>query len=654
MFLIQQENTYRLSDKKAGALAHIEPPCVIENGTQQALALVSRDGDAWCYQGVFDRVTVSIKRKNDGLFYIRRVWKNIAPHARRIKTVFRVAACFDVQKYLIPCVSINGNPFGTGKEPKGLEHEGKRWIFAYDRVSIPACTLTENADHALSLFASGESERSLVSSCSIWKDGDGTYHQELLHPAFESPLTYINRDTYGDAVDDAIALASGESFEVGIYVLLSTPRWESYGICDTLDKALTLFPEQGERKRLPLERIWSDTVSFAQSLISDYNGKKGFIIGFTLNKEGEFVHRADNCFELAWCGQNILLCRMFIEDYLRNKNAENLHTALEILDTRVKYGVAPSGLLLSQLRYCDNVENTASDTCNMGYGAYEFLRTWKTLNDAGIDKPAYLQAGLGLCDFFCKHDSPTYGFGKKWRHDGTCLDQSGTVGAFIIPALAKAYELTGRQKYLDTAERAMQFYVERDLDAFCCTAGALDTCCVDKETSIPFLISAVMLHRLTGKEIYKEYGKKAAYYFASWMFYYDPIYPSECDVARFGVRIRGLTSVSAQHHHLDPYAGLAVPYFWELAEITGDETFKRLGDTMFHAILQCIGDGELTIHGKKRPIGSQNEAIFHCHWGFKQGDPRGKLNDWLVAWPAAFRLSALSALFKKGFEKKDL
>ncbi|MBO5354616.1 MAG: hypothetical protein J6B09_00950 [Clostridia bacterium] len=654
MFLTYRDNAYRISDKSAGAIAHIEPPCVIENGAEQALSPVSQKGDTWLYQGAFDRITVSVKREKDGLFYIKRIWENTAPHERSIKTVFRVAACFDVQKFLIPCVSVNGNPFGAGKEPKGLERDGKKWVFAYDRVSIPACTLTENAAHALSLFASGENERSLVSSCSIWKDADGTYHQELLHPAFESPVSYIDRDTYGDAFDDSITLAAGERFEVGIYVLLSTPKWKNYGICDTLDAALTLFPEKDARKLPSLEKLWSDSITFAKSLISDYNGKKGFIIGFKLNEDGEFVHRGDNCFELAWCGQNILFCRMFIEDYLQNKNTENLHTALEILDTRAKYGVAPNGLLLSQLRYCDNVENTASDTCNMGYGAYEFLRTWKTLNDAGIDKPAYLQAGLGLCDFFCKHDSPTYGFGKKWRHDGTCLDQSGTVGAFIIPALAKAYELTGRQKYLDTAERAMQFYVERDLDAFCCTAGALDTCCVDKETSIPFLISAVLLHKLTGKEIYKEYGKKAAYYFASWMFYYDPIYPSECDVARFGVRIRGLTSVSAQHHHLDPYAGLAVPYFWELAEITGDETFKRLGDTMFHAILQCIGDGELTIHGKKRPIGSQNEAIFHCHWGFKQGDPRGKLNDWLVAWPAAFRLSALSALFKKGFEKKDL
>lgn len=647
MFLIQKDRLYRLSDKSDNAIARIEPPCVVENGVEQELLLSQRDDNTCHYRGVSDSVTVSVKHVKDGLFYIKRIWKNTSAHTRSIKTVFRVRACFDVQKYLIPCVSVNGNPFGAGKEPKGLEHEGKKWVFAYDRVSVPSCTLTESADRALSLFASNETDRSLVSSCSIWRDKDGAYHQELLHPAFESPLTYIDRDAYGDATDASIELAAGESFEVGMYVLLSTPRWKNYGICDTLEAALSLFPEKGERKPVELQKIWNDSITFANSLLSDYNGKKGFIIGFKPNKEGEFVYRGDQTFELAWCGQNILFCRMMIEDYLRNKNEKNLNTALEILDTRVKYCVAPNGLLLSQLRYCDNIEGTASDTCNMGYGAYEFLRTWKTLSDAGIDKPEYLKAGVGLCDFFCEHYSPEYGFGKRWRHDGTCLDQSGTVGAFIIPALAKAFELTSDLKYLNTAEQAMKFYVEHDLNAFCCTAGALDTCCVDKETSTPFLISAILLYKLTGKDIYKEYGKKAAYYFASWMFYYDPLYPADCDVAALGVRIRGLTSVSAQHHHLDMYAGLVVPYFWELAKITGDDTFKRYGDMMFNAILQFIGDGELVIHGKKRPIGSQNEAVFHCHWGFKNENPRGALNDWLVAWPAAFRLSVLSELLAK-------
>jgi hypothetical protein len=58
------------------------------------------------------------------------------------------------------------------------------------------------------------------------------------------------------------------------------------------------------------------------------------------------------------------------------------------------------------------------------------------------------------------------------------------------------------------------------------------------------------------------------------------------------------------------------------------------------------GDGALTIHGRVRPLGSQNEAVFHCNWGsdpkYFYGGSRGGLNDWLVAWPCAFRLAVLA------------
>ena len=267
---------------------------------------------------------------------------------------------------------------------------------------------------------------------------------------------------------------------------------------------------------------------------------------------------------------------------------------------------------------------------------------YATLREIGIDRPAYLAAGKGLCDFFCEHFSDRFGFGKQWRLDGTCLDEGGTIGGFVIPALAKLYELTGEEKYLAMAEKSMAFYMERDLDKFCCTAGALDTCCVDKETSAPFIMSGVLLYRLTGKDIYREYAEKAAYYFTSWMFHFQPVYGPEDEISIYGVCVKGLTSVSAQHHHLDMYAGIVVPYLRELAEITGDARWRTRADMMWRAVLQYIGDGELVIHDGIRPVGSQNEALFHCRWNF-QGGRRGALNDWLVAWPCAFRLSVLAA-----------
>lgn len=641
MYITYQDQAWKLDSEKRHAAARIELPVLLENGTQQRIPLVSANENHLLYQSETDCVEITVDDMGDGLLRIRRNWKNLSASTRKIQTVFGVSPCFEVKKYLIPCVSINGNEFGGGLDPKGLERDGKPWIFAYDRVSIPSCTLTENAECAVSLFASNASEASLISSCSIRRNEEGGMTQEIYHPVIESPVRYSSRDLYSERYEDFIELSGGECFDTEMYVLISKPRWENYGICHTLDVALQLF--DGEVPDVPDSTdIWNRSITFAKSLLTYYKDKRGFIIGFIPNGEGGFTYRDDDqYFELAWCGQNVLFSRMFIKDYILNGDPSRLQDALEVLDTRVKYCKAKSGLVASQLKHSDKLEAQASDTCNMGYGAYEFMRTYALLKEIGIDKEEYLQAGLGICDFFLEHFSDSFGFGKQWRHDGVCLDQGGTIGGFLIPAFAKAFELTREEKYLAMAEKAMAFYVKRDLDQFCCTAGALDTCCVDKETSAPFIMGAVLLYELTKKPIYLEYGKKAAYYFTSWMFHYQPCYRQDDEITRYGVSVRGLTAVSTQHHHVDMYGGIVVPYLRRLADYTGDEKWRARADLMWAAVLQKIGDGEWSIHGMKRPVGSQNEAIFHCNWGFRQAK-RGDLNDWLVAWPCAFRLSVLA------------
>lgn len=95
--------------------------------------------------------------------------------------------------------------------------------------------------------------------------------------------------------------------------------------------------------------------------------------------------------------------------------------------------------------------------------------------------------------------------------------------------------------------------------------------------------------------------------------------------------------------------GIVVPYLYKLAGYTGDENFRLRSNMMWKAVLQCIGDGELLIHDRVRPVGSQNEAIFRCRWAFEGSHGRGErgaLNDWLVAWPCAFRLSVLADTMK--------
>lgn len=641
MYIVEKNGTFEYSHRNADSIARILSPILIENGESVTIPRIGED----CYESQNDRVVYEVEKIEKGLFRIKRTWTNLTAKTRRIRTVLQIQPCFKVNKFLIPCVSINGNPFGSGFEPKGYARDGKPWVFSYDRVSIPACTLTENSDFALSLFASANDPISLAGSCSVWKDEPtGLYYQELHHPVSESPVAYTMRDDYTEAYEGTIELTAGGSFVIEAYLLVSRPRWKNYGIADTLDAALSLFPDIEPKDRPTDKQVWDWSIAFAESLVREYKGMKGFHIGLIPDGKGGFRYRPDDCYELAWCGQNVLLSRMLIEDYIRNGDRKRLDTALEILDARVEKCISSCGLIAKQLFCFEEMDEYASDTCNLGYGAYEYLRVYQKLCGIGIEKSAYLSAGLGVCDFFVRNYSEKYGFGKEWLHNGICVNVGGTIGAFLIPALAKAYELTGKQCYLETAEKAMEFYCKRDLNEFCCTAGALDTCCVDKETSAPLIMSGVMLYSLTKNENYLEYAQKAAYYFTSWMFHYQPIYEENTEIAEHGVCVRGLTAVSAQHHHLDMYAGIVVPYLHQLAEMTEDQRWRERADLMWKAVLQCIGDGERKIHGVVRPKGSQNEAIFHCPWTFWGAEDiytRGMLNDWLVAWPCAFRLSVL-------------
>ena len=75
-----------------------------------------------------------------------------------------------------------------------------------------------------------------------------------------------------------------------------------------------------------------------------------------------------------------------------------------------------------------------------------------------------------------------------------------------------------------------------------------------------------------------------------------------------------------------------------LAELTGDARWAERALLMWANACQCVSDGNARMHGRLRPLGAQNEAYYNCRWHTERA---GTLNDWLVAWPGAYRLSAI-------------
>ncbi len=659
MYITNSNGNYSIGDSKKNAIADILPPIVEEGGKEISLTAVEGG-----YEGNGYTVAESFTDLGRGLFKITRRLINDTQETKTVKFIFALRTCFSPNRYLVPCVSYNGNEWGEGKEPKGMYADnGEAWIHAYERTSIPSCTMTETKELALSLFVSDETPDSLVSSCSIFDAEGGEYEQRIYWPITEAPYTYYENDRYTDRLDTYLTLEPSASFECSSYILAAVPKYENYGIAETLDRALEIFSFNKERNRTCAE-LWRLGIEYSRLLLSEHKGRAVFSTGIHPTEKGYYMVPH---YEVGWCGQNIMNSRMHLLEYFRTGEQKLLDGALAVCDSwRDKQ--SDSGLLLAHYEWytegkdwnyiprdpskswAANVSYKTGwlpETCNTGWAACEMLKVYKLLKEHGIDRPDYKEFGIKILDFFCDNYSEDFAFGKAWHFDGRCEEERGTIGAFVTMALCDGYKIIGDERYLEYAKKSLEFYVKRDIDNFVCTAGAIDCTCVDKETAGPVIIAALDLYELTKEEKYLTWATKASYYFASWMFVYDAHYGPEAEFTKYGYYTSGATAVSVQHPALDQWGELMCCEWLRLAEYTGDDRWRTRARMMWFNSTQCIADeNNRVIHGLTRPIGSQNEAFYQARWHHRKNvDDKGHLNGWLVSWVNVFRLNVIERLF---------
>ena len=369
MYIVDENNVLKFNDSNSGALLKISAPkYYISDKIFEVNDKVKYEGNSAEYSNDLFSVKLDICKKSDSLFKVIRNWKNTGDEKIEIQTIFEVKELFGADRYLIPCVNFNGNEFGNGNEPKGLECDGRPWIFSYDRMSIPSCSVTENDRYAVALFSSLTDVDSMRSACSILHDKDG-YVQRIIHPEKDAPKTYISKDLYGSEYNRYIELFPGQEFVTEMYIYVGTPYWKNFGVAGLLDEVLGMTKNDYDSNR-DYEKIWADSILFAKSLITDCKGKKGFIIGYLPDGKGGFEYRDDMHFQLAWCGQNAMFCRMLIADFVKYGNKDSIELAIEIMDNWIENCVADSGLMAVQLQDYPKLDEARSDVCNLGYGAY--------------------------------------------------------------------------------------------------------------------------------------------------------------------------------------------------------------------------------------------------------------------------------------------
>ena len=690
MYITCQSNKeYLLSRKRGeGVRCEILPPVLVIEGVETCGHLEASDENGQCYR--FDGMTVTDRiRPSDaasGVFRATRTVTNESVSSIRFQAIFEVNTAFCPTHFVFPgfnydtsqCGGVSaGEILNTTREglassvvntPTGLERDGQPWVFAYDREGIPSATLSENEETVVALFASDEDKISLESSASMIRNEDGTMRHRVIHPICEKPYTYAHKNAFEGPLERFLTLEAGESLTYSVYVFVGAPKYLHYGTAELLEACTKVFPFS-RTPALSSEEVWDLGISYFRFLLKDADGvpmfsghisdrlfskmHAGEITGETLARALEDPENLKlSCFstsyEIGWAGQGAMVARLFALNGFRNGNMEDVRIAERCLDGYVATQY-PSGLLfpLYGHRTRPEEERRVPDACNMGWAMCELMRSYRLFREHGIEKNSYRDFSIRLADFAVQTYSPEYGFPKTWRIDGTPISTAGSIGGFMIMGLCEAHRETGDVRYLDTIVKAMDFYYRRDLDHFICTAGAIDCACIDKETSYPFLEASLYLYEVTGQTIWLERAEKAAYYFYSWMFFYDCLYDADAEFTKFGYYTTGGTLISAEHSAVDSWGSLLVDATFRLWRLTGNENFLIFARMTWWNALLCIATEDTPlIHGNKRPIGSQNEGFFHCRWTKYRPtcEERGHLNDNLQSWMGAYRLHTLSAL----------
>jgi hypothetical protein len=326
---------------------------------------------------------------------------------------------------------------------------------------------------------------------------------------------------------------------------------------------------------------------------------------------------------------------------------EDPQNANEIAAKR-NYSAEEKERWLSQVKFLYDIKENGDmvfpiDACHLGQAAYWFFYAAELLEKTESPRPEYKKAALGFCDFILSRQKENGSYGKSWDREGNTFQDSGTVGCFFIDPVLKAFAITRDEQYLRSAVKAFDFYYSSLEENGFTTAGALDTYCIDKESSSPLLSTALNLYGITGDKKYAERAETIAWYLSSWMMHYSVKYESDTVLGRLGMDTFGLTVVSTGHQAVDVYALHDVCSFFRLAKITGNEEWKERALVFFHGASRFISDGTLCVMDRIRPAGTQDEALLHTRWT-RPDVEHFMPNDAIITWFTAFRLEVFRGL----------
>ena len=634
--------------------------------------------------------------RNGNEWDITVVVENTLDRAVDLRVALVAEPGFKADAYLFPGINYNGNGYGSNLDlpqsygdskgfipfPQGWEYEGKPWVFAYDRGSIPSCTISENEKSVFALYASDADALSYVSSCSMERKEDGSFRHVIYWPEAEMPLCYSDKMKFSEPICEYITIKSHQTLTFKANAVIGKPKWKGYGFAEVfrsawrnlnhdveaqwsvdevvaLDKAYQDWSRRQDENGYWYEGILDD-MKFRAGYYGTGLSEEGHPVSYYEQypernhwwqkdveeskqlKEGEYVKGYGR--DIGFASQSFQLARLSMESGFRNNKPEDVEFGLKVLRSWIEKRRFENGLFKSNRKR----KNNNRDASNMGWAVSELSRVAMLLNEKGLDGSEFAEAAKPTVEVMLNGIREDGAIGSVWKGEtGEVVTYNGDGAGFAMMGLARYHALTGDERILPAIEKAYRYYYENDIDHFRCFGGAMDCASIDKEGIQPFFTVAKYMYEQTGDKKYLEYARKAAWYFASWIYIHNPIYDADDDLTVFDWKPAGANIVGVEHPAVDEYGALLISEYLWLAKIDNEPLWREVAELIWRNGTQGFAyEGRTIWHGLERPIGGKNEAIFPSRWSkyASVGRKRGSVNDHLTAWGGVYRTASLYEL----------
>lgn len=641
------------------------------------------------------KTSLTTERSGDEWTVLVKV-KNTTKEPVTMKVKLSAEPQIEAATYLFPGINYNGNGYGGNLNLpeswvheegaisliQGWEYRGEPWVFAYDRGSIPSCTISENEERVFALFASDKDAASYVSSCSMEQKSDGSFRHLIYWPVTEAPLCYSDKMKFSERIDNYITLAPGEEFTATANAVMGKPKWKGYGFAEIFPVAWRKInhhvPAQWsveevmafDKKFQDFSRCQDDEGYWFEGIIDDMKFRAGYY-GNGLSEEGypvsyyeqypecnhwwkDYVAESKNLKkgeyvkgygrELGFAGQSFQAARLAMEYGFRNNKPEDVEWGLKLLRSWIEKRRFDNGLFKSNRPR----KNNNRDASNLGWAIGELSRVAMLLDKNGRDGSEFADAAKPIVEIVLKGVRNDGAIGSVWSGEtGEVVTYNGDGAGFMLMGLARYHDLTGDTRILPVIEKAFGYYYTNDIDNFRCFGGAMDCVSIDKEGIQPFFTTAKYMYEQTADDKYLEYARKAAWYFASWLYIHNPIYGEDDDLTIFNIKPAGANIVGIEHSALDEYGALLIGEYLWLAKVDNEPLWREVAELIWRNGTQGFAyEGRNIWHGLERPIGSKGEAIFPSEWSkyASIGRKRGSVNNHLTAWGGIYRTASLYEL----------